>query len=153
MRDDEEIVLAPSTEMLGGVQALSESFFHFAQHGLAGARAVRLAQVVGLINADPENSKGRAALDVIFDETLQAVFNICLAGFNRRIVPGFAVRQGIELVRGMKKDPRSDTLPEGIAEDQIADDDRDLMAELVLDASEESAHWVRCGFAASRVVD
>jgi hypothetical protein len=153
VRNDKELVLSPSTEKLGGAQALNEGLLDFFHHGFAGACAVCLAQIVSLIDTDPENPKGRAAPDVIFDQALEAVFKVCLARFHRLILAGFSAWQSIELVCGMKEDARADTLPEAVAEDQIADDDGHFMTQVVADASKEGAPWLRSCICSGLVVN
>jgi hypothetical protein len=108
---------------------------------------------VGLIDADPEDSEGRAAADVIVDKTLKAIFKVCLAGFDGFIFTGLASRQGVELVGGMKEDAGPNEAPEAIAEDEIADDEGDLVTELVMDVRKEAAGWAHCGVDSVIVVE
>jgi hypothetical protein len=100
---------------------------------------MRPAEVMSLIDANPENPKGRRASDVIGNQVLKTVFKLCLTGFNRLIFAGFAARQSVKEFSGVKEDAQADALPEAIAETQISDDDRNFMAQLVADASQEPA--------------
>ena len=64
---------------------------------------MRLAEVVSLIDTDPENSKGGRARDVIVEQVLKADFKLRLAGLKRIIFAGFAAGQSIEPLRGAKE--------------------------------------------------
>ena len=68
--------MAPSTQKLSRVQTLRQRLLYFGEHGFAGARTVGLAQTLGLIDSDPEDSKRWPATDVIFQQILETGLEI-----------------------------------------------------------------------------
>ncbi len=60
MRHDQKFIVAPAAHLLCRAQALRQRVPHLLQHRVARRRAVRLAQLLRLIDADPQNAKRTA---------------------------------------------------------------------------------------------
>ncbi len=87
VRHDQKLIVAPAPHLLGRPQALRQRVPHLFEHGVAGCDAMRLAQFLRLVHADPQNAKGRPAAGKIVKLHLQPFLELFLAAFKSSAEP------------------------------------------------------------------
>ena len=102
VRDNQQLELAPASQLLARPQPVGHRSLHLVQHGLAGHDAVGLAQLAGLVDGDPQHAERQAARAKILMQGCQPVFQIDLALFDFRVVATFPVGQRIQALGRMK---------------------------------------------------
>ena len=135
VRENQILIVAPTANLLGGPQSVGQRMFHLVEHRVAGPGAVRLAQLVRLIDGNPKHAKALAALLKVLEQRGEPVFKLRLIGLHLRAFAALAMRQRIQTLRGMKDNRQADAPAHLIAQHHAARNHRNLMAQLVLEAN------------------
>ncbi len=143
MRDDQKFVVAPATHFFGRPQALRQCSFDFFQHRLACSGSVGLAQLVGLVDGDPQQTENQAAVRKVLKQSLQPFFKRRLVGFHATAFACLSMRQSLQTLSGMKNDCRADVPAQPVAQRQGSRHHRHIVAQLMQGVNQASATRLR----------
>ena len=135
----QELVFSPAAQLLGGPQPAGQRMLQLGQHGGAGLYAVGPAQFMRLVDHDPQNPERRTSAHQVLELRLQPFFHLRLAGFDRGVIAGLAVRQGIQPLGGMKNGDGAKPSSQPIAQEHGARHGLLRVADLVAQQNQRSA--------------
>ena len=95
------------------------------------AGSMGLAQVMCLIDSEPQDAEALATLAIVLEGCLQPVLELGLARLDRRVFAALPMRQFIQALGGMKDRRKADAAAQTVAQHQGPHHDGHIVAQLV----------------------
>jgi hypothetical protein len=143
VRDDQKLIVAPASQLLGRPQSLRQHATTFSIIASQAPGPVGLAQIVRLIDGDPQHAEDQAAVREVFKFRLQPFFEFRLTRLHALVVACLTVRQRIQALRGMKDDCRADVPAQPVAQHQDSRHRRHVVTQLMPHVNQASAARLR----------
>ena len=145
VRQNKKLIVSPNGHLLGRAQPMRQRAPHLLQHGVAGGCAVRLAQFLRLIHADPQTRpKGAPPRAKSSNSICSRSSNSSRSSSHAVVFAGLPVRQRVQALGGMKERGGADALTQAIAQNQDPRDHRHTVAQLVPSVYQGPAALRRC---------
>lgn len=145
LREDEKLIIPPAAEFLLRTQTVGESAFDAVEHGFTRAVAMRVAKVMCLIDGNPEQAEGNAALPEVVKRSLNPLLKLRDGIGLPMILRDGAIKRGVLVFRGMEEDGLADALSEIVTKDESAGRGEEVIAKTVACVDRTSAARLRNG--------